>query len=84
MDLVHLVHDCVSNVLAGHYIMSYICLLHTHAEPLIFYLQDLWLPQTLHRREQHGSDAEAESAGSLLECPRHPSHLLTTQGLFHV
>lgn len=44
MDLVHVVLNYVSNVLAGHYIMSYICLLRTHAEPLTFYLQDLWLP----------------------------------------
>lgn len=50
----------------------------------VYFLQGLWLPQTLHRRQQHGSGPAAESPGPLLERSRHPPPLCAAQGLFHV
>ena len=54
------------------------------SNPLPFSLvphQDLWFPQTLHRREEHEPAAEAEGAGEGVERTGHPSPLRPTEGL---
>lgn len=44
--------------------------------------QDLWFPQTLHRREEHEPAAEAEGVGEGVERAGHPSPLRSPEGLF--
>lgn len=44
-------------------------------------LQDLWLPRPLHRHFQHGPRGPTETPGPLLERPRHPAPVCTTERL---
>lgn len=49
--------------------------------PFLFH-QDIWVPQTLYRREKHEPAAEAEGAGEGLERASHPSPVCSPEGLF--
>lgn len=46
--------------------------------------QDFWISKALHGCEEHGSHAEAQVVGEILECPGDQASLCSTEGLLRL